>query len=141
MTTTQNQSFAVAVPERSRGLTVAGLLAGLAAAIGATVVGAIAGAVGVDFELPDGGESIPLFGFAQLTFIFSMAGLAIAFAVRRWSGRPSTTFVRVTVALTAVSLVPPFIVDANLATAVALVLIHLVAAAIFIPVLARRLPH
>jgi len=141
MTTTQNQSFSVAAPERSRGFIVTGLLAALAAAVGATLVGAIAGAVGVDFELPDGGESIPLMGFAQLTFIFALVGLAIASAVRRWSGHPRTTFVRVTLALTAVSLVPPFLVDANLATAVALVLIHLVAAAIFIPVLARRLTH
>ena len=43
-----------------------------------------------------------------------------------------------TVALTAVSLVPPFMVDANLATVGALVLIHVVAAATFIPVLARK---
>ena len=44
-----------------------------------------------------------------------------------------------TVTLTAVSLVPPFLVGANLATVASLVLIHLAAAATFIPVLARRL--
>jgi uncharacterized membrane protein YoaK (UPF0700 family) len=96
-------------------------------------------AAGVDFELPDGGESIPVWGFTNLTFIFAMVGLVIAAVVRRWSGRPSTTFVRVTVALTAVSLVPPFLADASLATSVALVLVHLSAAATFIPVVARRL--
>ena len=41
--------------------------------------------------------------------------------------------------LTVASLIPPFLVDANLATVAALVLIHLAAAATFIPVVARKL--
>ncbi len=139
MTTTQTHSPAVVVPRRSPGLFVTGLLAAAVAAVCATLVGAIAMSVGVDFELPDGGESIPLWAFAQLTFIFSMIGLLLAAGLRRWNKRPSATFVRVTVTLTAVSLVPPFMVDANLATVGALVLIHVVAAATFIPVLARKL--
>ncbi len=139
MTSTQTPPPAVAAPERRRGLFVTGLLAATAAAGCATLVGAVAMAVGVDFELPDGGESIPVWAFAQLTFIFSMIGVALAAGLRRWSRHPSTLFVRVTVTLTAASLVPPFFTDANLATVASLVLIHVVAAAIFIPVLARRL--
>jgi len=139
MTSTQTSPPAVAAPVRRRGLFVTGLLAATAAAGCATLAGAVAMGAGVDFELPDGGESIPLWAFAQLTFIFSMIGLVLAAGLRRWSRHPSTQFVRVTVTLTAVSLVPPFLVDANLATVAALVLIHLVAAATFIPVLARRL--
>ena len=139
MTSTQTPPPAVAAPERSRGLFVTGLLAAIAAAAGATLVGAVAMAAGVDFELPDGGESIPLWAFAQLTFIFSMMGLVLAAGLRRWSRHPRTVFVRVTLMLTAVSLVPPFLEDANLATVASLVLIHLAAAATFIPVVARKL--
>ena len=56
-----------------------------------------------------------------------------------WASRPARTWARVAVALTALSLVPPFLVGANLATECALVLAHLSAAAIVIPVIARRL--
>ena len=45
----------------------------------------------------------------------------------------------VTVPLLAVSLVPPFVVGASLGTSIALVALHLLAAAVMIPVLARRL--
>jgi hypothetical protein len=89
--------------------------------------------------MPDGGESVPLMGFAQLTFVFSAIGVGIAAAVRRWSSRPATVFLRIAVTLTAISLVPPFLVDANAGTVVALLGLHLAAAAVVIPVLTRRL--
>jgi len=139
MTTTQSATSAVVAPEQGRGLFAIGLMTAIAAAAFATLVGGIAMVVGVDFELPDGGESIPLSGFAVTTFVFSMVGLVLAAAIRRWSRRASTAFVRVTVTLTLVSLVPPFLMDANAGTVASLVLIHLVAAATFIPVLARKL--
>ncbi len=142
MTTTQTQStVSIAVQPRRRGLVVPGLAAAVTAAASTTLVAALAKAAGVDFEMPDGGEAVPLMGFANLTFLFSIIGLAIAAGLRRWSGQPARTFVRVAVALTAVSLVPPFLVDANLTTAMTLVLIHLVAAVIVIPVIARRLTY
>ena len=125
--------------QQRRGLLLPGLAAAAAAAGAVTAVAALAMAVGVDFELPDGGESIPLLGFTQLTFIFSVVGTLVALALRRWASRPARTWVRVAVALTALSLVPPFLVGANLATECALVLAHLSAAAIVIPVIARRL--
>ena len=90
MTSIQTPPPAVAAPERRRGLFVTGLLAAVAAAGCATLVGAVAMVLGVDFELPDGGESIPLWAFAQLTFIFSMIGLVLAAGLRRWSRHPST---------------------------------------------------
>lgn len=140
MTTTQTQAPLAPSTTRSYGLVVVGLSAAVLAAVATSVVAALAGAAGVDFELPDGGgESIPVSGFATLTFIFSVVGLALAAVLRRWARHPSRTFVRITLTLTAVSLVPPFFVDANLATAVTLVLLHLVAAAIVIPMIARRL--
>ena len=122
-----------------RGLLVPGLAASIVAAAAVTLLAAAANALGVDFELPDGGDSIPLLGFTQITLMFSIVGLVLAAALRRWNGRPAATFVRVTVALTAISLVPPFLYDANAATALTLVVLHLTAAAIVIPVMARRL--
>ncbi|MEV6810838.1 DUF6069 family protein [Micromonospora sp. NPDC051296] len=116
-----------------------GLAAAAAAAVAVTAFAAIAVAVGVDLELPDGGESIPLLGFTQLTFTFSVVGIIIALAIRRWASQPARIWVRTAVALTALSLVPPFLVDANLATVCTLVLAHLIAAAVVIPVIARRL--
>ena len=139
MTATQIRPAATTTSRRTPGLFVTGLLAATAAAVSATVAGAVAMGVGVDFELPDGGESIPVWAFAQLTFVFAMIGLLLAAGLRRWAEQPSTTFVRVTLILTAISLVPPFLVEANAATVAALVLVHLVAAAVFIPVLARKL--
>lgn len=138
MTTTQASS-PVTVTAPQRGLLLSGLAVAVAGALGATLVGALLMAIGVDFELPEGGESIPLTGFTVITFMFSVIGVALAAAMRRWSRHPRTTFVRVTVALTALSLVPPFFQDASGATVAGLVLLHVTAAAIVIPGLARRL--
>ncbi|MEU8218017.1 DUF6069 family protein [Micromonospora taraxaci] len=124
--------------QRSR-LFLPGLAAAATAAIAVTAVAAIAMAVGVDFELPDGGESIPLLGFTQLTFTLGVVGILLALAIRRWASEPARIWVRTAVALTALSLVPPFLVRADLATACTLVLAHLIAAAIVIPFVARRL--
>ncbi len=57
----------------------------------------------------------------------------------RTARRPRRTFVRTTVVLTALSLVPDVIADAAPATKALLMLTHLVAAAIVIPAVARRL--
>ena len=138
MTITQT-STSTPVLQGRRGLVLTGSIAAVVAAAATTLVAALAMGVGVDFELPDGKESIPLLGFTQITLIFSVVGLLIAAAMRRWSSRPASAFVRTTVTLTAASLVPPFFVNANAETVVSLVLLHLVAAAIVIPVLARRL--
>lgn len=124
---------------RSQRLLLPGLAAAAIAAVAVTAVAALATAVGVDFELPDGGESIPLPGFTQLTFTFGVVGILVALAIRRWASRPARAWVRTAVALTALSLVPPFLVGADPATVCTLVLAHLVAAAIVIPVIARRL--
>ncbi len=123
-----------------RGLAVTGLVATVGAMAATSVTAAIARAVGVDFELPDGAsESIPVSGVAMLTGIFSIVGLLIAAAFRRWSARPAELFVKAAVTLTAISLLPPFLTDANAATVTALILIHLVAATVMIPALARSL--
>lgn len=124
---------------RLRGLVATGLVATTVAVVATTVTAALGSAVGVDFELPDGGEAMPLSGISLLTGILSVVGIGIAAAILRWSARPARLFVRAALTLTAISLVPPFLTDANAATITSLVLLHLVAAAVMIPALARRL--
>ena len=124
---------------RARGLLVTGLLAALAAMVVTTLAAALAQAVGVDFEVPAGGETIPLSGFAVVTGFFSVVGVVIAAALLRWSARPAERFVQTAVTLTAISLVAPLLSGADTATITALLGLHLVAATVMIPTLARRL--
>ncbi|WP_250030209.1 DUF6069 family protein [Paractinoplanes maris] len=123
----------------SRGLAVTGLFATLVATVVTAVAAASARAAGVDFAVPDGGETIPLPGFAVVTGFFSIVGVLIALALRRWSARPARQFVATAVPLTAISLVPPFLAGAGTATTMALIGLHLIAAAVMIPALARQL--
>ncbi|MFI6266849.1 DUF6069 family protein [Micromonospora sp. NPDC051006] len=124
---------------RFRGLVGTGFVATLTAMAATTLAAALAQAAGVDFEVPDGGETIPLPGFAVVTGFFSVVGIVIAVALLRWSARPADRFVWTAVSLTAVSLVPPLLAGANTATASALLGLHLVPAAVMIPTLARSL--
>jgi len=126
-------------PHRLRGLLGTGLIATLAAMVATTLTAALAQAVGVDFEVPDGGEAIPLPGFAVVTGFFSVVGVLIAAALLRWSARPAERFVRTAVTLTAISLVPPLLSEADPATTAALLGLHIVAAAVMIPTLARSI--
>ncbi|MEU9828854.1 DUF6069 family protein [Micromonospora chersina] len=142
-----NEAAAVAGPasgrtgrtHRLRGLAVTGLIATLAAMVATTLAAALAQAVGVDFEIPEGGETIPLPGFAVVTGFFSVVGVVIALALLRWSARPAQRFVWTAVPLTAISLVPPLVAGADTATTSALLGLHLVPAAVMIPTLARSL--
>ncbi|MET9240835.1 DUF6069 family protein [Nonomuraea sp. NPDC003709] len=124
---------------RLRGLAGTGFVATLAAMVATTLAAALAQAVGVDFEIPDGGETIPLAGFAVVTGFFSVGGIVIAVALLRWSARPAERFVWTAVSLTAISLIPPFLSGANTVTITALLGLHLVPATVMIPILARSL--
>ena len=142
-----NDTGVVAVPasgrtshtHRLRGLAVTGFVVTLAATVATTLAAALAQAVGVDFEIPDGGETIPMSGFAVVTGFFSVVGTVIAVALLRWSARPAERFVWTAVSLTAISLVPPLLSGANTATTTALLGLHLVPATVMIPTLARSL--
>lgn len=125
---------------RVRGLVGKGLLAAVAAAVLTTLVAALAKAGGVVFEVPDGGEAIPLTGVAFVTAVFSIVGVVIAAALLRWSAHPAKQWVQTAVSLTAISLLPTWLVGARPSTSVALVCLHLVAATVMIPTLARSLP-
>ncbi|MFF2851913.1 DUF6069 family protein [Streptomyces sp. NPDC058001] len=122
-----------------RRLAGTGFIATLAAMVATTLAAALARTVGVDFEIPDGGETIPLSGFAVVTGFFSVVGIGIAVALLRWSARPATLFVWTAVSLTAISLVPPLLSGANTATTSALLGLHLVPATVMIPTLVRSL--
>src|SRR5262245_47718261 len=142
-----NDTGGIAVPasgqsshtHRLRRLAGTGLIATLGAMLATTLAAALAQAVGVEFEVPDGGETIPLSGFAVVTGFFSVVGIAIAAGLLRWSARPAELFVRTALSLTAISLVAPLLSKANTATITALVALHLIAATVMIPTLARSL--
>ena len=128
---------------RTAGSGVAALIgfgvAATAAASAATMIVAAAGnAAGVSLDV--GGAPIPVSGFGVLTTVFSLVGVILAAVLARTARHPRRAFVRTTVVLTVLSLVPDVIVDAAPGTRALLMLTHLVAAAIVIPVIARRLP-
>lgn len=115
-----------------------GALAGIVAAVATTIVAAVAMAADVPVEVD--GQEIPLLGFAQLTLVGAAIGILLAKALTRWTARPQRTFTAVTLVLTALSIVPDLTIDATTATKLVLIATHLVAAAIVIPAIARRLP-
>ncbi len=113
-------------------------VAATAAASAATMIVAAAGrAAGISLDVS--GAPIPISGFGVLTAVFSLAGLVLAVVLSRTARHPRRAFIRTTVVLTALSLVPDVIADAGPATKALLMLTHLVAAAIVIPAVARRL--
>lgn len=121
-----------------RRLWLPGLAFAAGGAVAATVIAAAADAAGVSLEIA--GEAIPLLGFAQLAFVFSVVGIALAAAFRRWSGRPARAFVRTAVVLVAVSFLPDLLAsDVDAATRVTLILTHIAVAVVVIPGLSARL--
>ena len=115
-----------------------GLMAGLVAAAATTTIVVVARAADVPVAIQD--KPIPLAGFAQVTLVATIIGIVIARVLSTRARHPRHTFVVVTVALTTVSLVPDVLADATTASRLVLGLTHLVAAAIVIPTLAKRLP-
>ena len=114
-----------------------GLAAGAVASVATTAVVVAARALDVPVDIA--GEAIPVLGFAQMTLLCTGIGILLARVIGRRANRPQALFVKVTVALTALSFLPDVTADAGTATKVTLILTHLVAAAIVIPALARRL--
>jgi amino acid transporter len=115
-----------------------GVLASLVAAAATTAAAATASAMGVSFAAQTG-SAIPLLGFTELTLVFSLIGVGLAAVLARRAKRPRSTFVRTTVALVVLSFVPDLVSGFDAASAVTLILIHVLAAAIVVPTLANRL--
>ena len=133
----ESQTFTQVESDTRPSLWRTGLKAGLVAAVATTAIALVAGAAGVSFEID--GEAIPLAGYAQMTLIGAGLGILLAKALRRWAKHPQSTFVRTTVALTALSVVPDLTMGFDVASAATLIVAHVVAAAIIIPRLAARL--
>jgi hypothetical protein len=81
---------------------------------------------------------IPLAGFAQFTFIAAVIGGVLVAVLKRRSVAPCRRFFQITSGLTAVSCIAPVAFADTTASKIALVALHLFAAAIIVPVLARR---
>lgn len=108
----------------------AGAVTTAAAAVVVTTLAALLDAAGAPLGVD--GEPIPLLGFAQMVVLGGLIGVVVA----RHVGR--TSFLRATVALTALSCVRSIALDTALGDKAGLVLTHLVAAAIIVPRLAPR---
>jgi hypothetical protein len=121
----------------AKSLITGGLTAVALATAATTTIAAVGGFAGIDVVV--GGAPVPLSGFAGLTIVCSVAGLLLALVLTRAAHRPRTAFVRTTLVLTALSLAPDLLADASTATKLLLMSAHLVAAAIVIPAIARRL--
>ena len=137
MSTTVSATHAPVTAPTLGSLLLTGSAATVAAAVATAVVAAAGQAVGISLDMS--GAPIPATGFAVMTVIFAVLGLVIAVALRRFAQHPRTAWLRTTVALTALSFVPDALADAAVSTKGLLMLTHVVAAAIVIPAVARRL--
>jgi hypothetical protein len=117
----------------------AGLAAGAAAGVATMAVAAAAQGLDVTSFETAPGESIPVAGFGQLTLFFTVVGIVIARSIAKRARHPRSTFVTTTLTLTALSFVPDVLLSTDVPTKATLVVTHVVAAAIVIPVLASRL--
>ncbi len=109
--------------------------AGAIAAAVTTAGAAVLRAAGVPLAVH--GE-IPLASFAQLTFIGAVLSGVLLAVLNRRNSAPRQRFVRISAGLTALSCILPVAFAETTASKITLVALHLVAAAIIIPVLARR---
>ena len=113
------------------------LTTGLGAAAAVTAFAAVAHAAGVGFTTGEG-KMIPLLGFAQMTFIGAVLGGLLVAGLNRRSVRPRQRFVVIASVLTVLSCIPSVAMPPDAATKITLVVAHLLAAAIIVPVLARH---
>jgi hypothetical protein len=123
-------------------IAIAALLGGVVGAVANVVLAVVAKAMDVPLEVVQstGKEptEIPAAAFAFATLIGALVGFGIAKLLSKRIDA-SKKFVMVTGALTALSLVFPFLSDASTATQVVLALAHLVAGLAIITALSRAI--
>jgi hypothetical protein len=138
MTTIAARPSTTSATKTSVAKTFAAATVGAAIAVEAVV--ATVNAVGPDVTLQ--GQSMPIGGCAIGVLMCMVPAIALLAGLRRWAANPARTWLRVTVALTAVSVVPDLTVSGTpLGSRLALIAAHLVAAAIIVPAVARALPN
>jgi hypothetical protein len=111
------------------------LTVGVAAAVITTAAAAVVHAFGVPLTVD--GEMIPLAGFGQMTLLGAVLGGVLLAVLNRRSHVPRRRFLEATTVLTALSCVPSVAWPPDVATKATLVALHLLAAAIIVPVLVR----
>ena len=84
------------------------------------------------------GGRIPLAAFAQFTFAGAVLGGLLVAVLNRRSTLPRRRFIQTAVALTALSCLAPAAAGADVSSKLGLIAIHLLAATIIAPVLARQ---
>jgi hypothetical protein len=136
--TTTIATPAQAQPAQRESVWKHGLGAAVVASIATTSLAAIASSAGVSFA-DNSGAAIPTAGFTTLTLAFSIVGVLIAAVLARTASRPRSTFVRTALVLTALSFIPDLTYGFDAGSAIVLIALHTVAAAIVVPTLARRL--
>ena len=116
-----------------RSLLPTAAVAGVVAAVATTVLAAAAAAADVALEVD--GTAVPVGAFPWWTVVGAVLGLVLARVLR-----DRRRFVAVTVVATLLSLVPAIALPDDTGTRLVLVAAHLLAAAIIVPALARKLP-
>jgi hypothetical protein len=136
MTVTSPTTVTTPVSRLGESLVVATIVVGAAAAAVTTAVAAAIRAAGVPLAVD--GEMIPLAGFAQMTFLGAVIGGVLLAVCNRRGAAPRRRFLQITTALVVLSCVPSVALPPDAATKFALVMMHLLAAAIIVPVLVRH---
>lgn len=121
-----------------------GALATLAGAAVTEAFTLAARAIDIPMKAADPGvehaKDIPVGGVAMAVLMWALVGTLWAAALLRWTRHPARIFVLSTVTFTALSLLgPAFAAHTETATKVVLAVAHVVAAAVVVPPLARRL--
>jgi peptidoglycan/LPS O-acetylase OafA/YrhL len=135
-TTTITPSTTGRTTRSTRTLPRTTVVAGLGAAFVVTAAAAAVHAAGVSFEVQ--GEMIPLLGFAQMTFLGAVIGGVLLAVLNRRSATPRHRFLQATVALTALSCIPSVVWPDDAGSKLSLVTLHVLAAIIVVPFLARH---
>jgi Family of unknown function (DUF6069) len=136
-TVTASPSTAVKrVPSQlTRTLPRATASAGVLSAAATTAGAAVLRAAGVPLAVHG---KIPLAAFAELTFIAAVSGGVLLAVLIRRSSAPRQRLVQITAGLTALSCAIPLAFADTTASKAALVVLHLLAAGIIVPMLARH---
>ena len=122
-----------------------GAISGVVAAAAVTALVYGAKAAGVEMmaapQTASAAEDLPMWAFPQSVLTSAVLGVLLALALNRCAKRPAATFLVVTAVLTVVSFAGPITTGfATTATRLVLAATHVVAAAIIVPAIARRLP-
>lgn len=144
--TTTSPSHTAATVRRPRPVWLVSALAGVVAAVATELYGLAARAAGIPMSAAGFGSaratSITVGMFAMGTLICTFWATVLAVVLARYVRYPARAYLVTTLVLTALSLaVPLSAADTAISTKVMLACGHLLAAAIVIPAVTRRLTH